>query len=98
MDEKTEINQAERFWKSFRRTFDREAYRLFLISHDENYFTAVLMFSVKDHSLTSIKKKVICEIDGSKRTIKSVSFTDTPEEITVSKAISLIRKGMGDKA
>ena len=71
MDEKTEINQAERFWKSFRRTFDREAYRLFLISHDENYFTAVLMFSVKDYSLTSIKKKILCEFDDSKRTIKS---------------------------
>ena len=96
MDEKTETNKTERFWKSFRRTFDREAYRLFLISHDENYFTAVLMFSIKDHSLTSIKKKILCEFDDSKRTIKSISFIGAPEEITVSKAISLIRNGMGD--
>ena len=99
MDEKTDKNEAERFWNSFRRGYiGGESYKLFLISHDERYFNAVLMFSAKDHSLTSIKKKVICEIDGSKRTIKSVSFTDTPEEITGSKAISLIRKGMGDKA
>lgn len=97
MDEKTDITQAERFWNSIHRGYiGGESYKLFIISHAETYFNAVLMFSVKDHSLTSIKKKVFCEIDVLKRTLKSVSLIGTPEEITVSKAISLIRNGMGD--
>lgn len=97
MDEKTDTAQAERFWNSIHRGYiGGESYKLFIISHDETNFNAVLMFSVKDHSLTSIKEKVRCDIDCSKRSIKSVSFVVTPEEITVSKAISLIRKGMGD--
>lgn len=99
MDEKTDTAQAERFWNSIHRGYiGGESYKLFIISHDETYFNAVLMFSVKDHSLTSIKEKVRCDIDCSKRSLKSVSFVVTPEEITVSKAISLIRKGMGDMA
>ena len=99
MDEKTDTAQAERFWNSIHRGYiGGESYKLFIISHDETYFNAVLMFSVKDHSLTSIKEKIRCDIDCSKRSLKSVSFVVTPEEITVSKAISLIRKGMGDMA
>lgn len=99
MDEKTDITQAERFWNSIHRGYiGGESYKLFIISHDETYFNAVLMFSVKDHSLTSIKEKVRCDIDCSKKLIKSVSFVVTPEEITVSRAISLIRKGKGDMA
>jgi Holliday junction resolvasome RuvABC ATP-dependent DNA helicase subunit len=99
MDEKTDITQAERFWNSIHRGYiGGESYKLFIISHDETYFNAVLIFSVKDHSLTSIKEKVRCDIDCSKKLIKSVSFVVTPEEITVSRAISLIRKGKGDMA
>ena len=99
MDEKTDITQAERFWNSLHRGYiGGESYKLFIISHDETYFNAVLMFSVKDHSLTSIKEKVRCDIDYSKRSLKNVSFVVTPEEITVSRAISLIRKGKGDMA
>ena len=63
MDEKTDITQAERFWNSLHRGYiGGESYKLFIISHDETYFNAVLMFSVKDHSLTSIKDKVRCDI------------------------------------
>ena len=55
MDEKTDTAQAERFWNSIHRGYiGGESYKLFIISHDETYFNAVLMFSVKDHRLICV--------------------------------------------
>lgn len=63
-----------RFWRKADSTYiGGKIYRLFILERDDTAFDALLMFSVSDHSLSSIKKRVINELDETGKTIKSMS-------------------------
>ena len=90
--EEADEAKLTRFWRKADSTYiGGKIYRLFILERDDTAFDALLMFSVSDHSLSSIKKRVINEFDETGETIKSISFSKTPEEITVTEAISLVR-------
>lgn len=89
-----EMNEAQliRFWhRADGDCFVGKTYTLFILNRDETTIDTLLMFSIKDHSLTSIKKRVINDFDETGETIKSISFLKTPQEITVAEAVSLLR-------
>ena len=90
--EETDEAKLMRFWRKADSSYiGGKIYKLFILERDDTAFDALLMFSVSDHSLASIKKRVINELDETGKTIKSISFSKTPEEITVTEAISLVR-------
>lgn len=90
--EETDEAKLIRFWRRADGiSFVGKTYLLFIINRDETTIDAILMFSVKDYTLSSIKKRVINDFDETGETIKSISFTKTPEEITVTEATSLLR-------
>ena len=81
-----------RFWRKADSSYvGGQIFRVIILDRDETTIDAILMFSVSDYSLSSIKKRVISEFDETGETIKSINFSKTPEEITVTEAISLIR-------
>ena len=89
-----EMNEAKliRFWhRADGDCFVGKTYTLFILNRDETTIDALLMFSVKDYSISSIKKRVINDFDETGETIKSISFLKTPQEITVAEAVSLLR-------
>jgi len=67
-------------------------YKLFVYDNDETAFYAVLMFSIKENSLSSVKKSILNEIKLEKRI--NVSFSGEPEEISVGIAVYLTHKGL----
>ena len=69
-------------------------YKLLVYNHDETAFEAVIAFSVKENSLSSIKKIILNEVNTYQTGIKIVSFSGVSEEITVEKAISLTLMGL----
>lgn len=69
-------------------------YKLLVYNHDETAFEAVIAFSVKENSLSSIKKIILNEVNTYQTGIKIVSFSGVSEEITVEKAISLTLTGL----
>lgn len=82
-----------RFWNKADKTFlGGKTYKLFILNRDETTIDAVLMFSIKDYSLSLIKKRVINEFDEVGETIKSISFSNTPEEISVEQTVSYLHK------
>lgn len=90
--EETDEARLIRFWRrADGDCFVGKTYSLFIINRDDTTIDAILMFSVKDYTLSSIKKRVINDFDETGETIKSISFTKTPEEITVTEATSLLR-------
>ena len=81
-----------RFWRKADSSYvGGQIFRVIILDRDETTIDAILMFSVSDYSLSSIKKRVISEFDETGETIKSINFSKTPEEITVTEAISLVR-------
>ena len=89
-----EMNEAKliRFWhRADGDCFVGKTYTLFILNRDETTIDALLMFSVKDYSISSIKKRVINDFDETGETIKSIIFLKTPQEITVAEAVSLLR-------
>ncbi len=90
--DETDEARLIRFWRrADGDCFVGKTYSLFIINRDDTTIDAILMFSVKDYTLSSIKKRVINDFDETGETIKSISFTKTPEEITVTEATSLLR-------
>ena len=92
IDEKTQ----KRVWEDISTGFhdDKTIYKMFVYKNDETMFYAVLAFSVKENSLSSIKKSVINEIKKNHTCINDVRFSGVLEEITVEKAISLTLMGL----
>ena len=92
LDERTQ----KRIWEDISTGFrnDKTLYKMFVYKYDETVFYAVLAFSVKENSLSSIKKSVIDEINKNHTCINDVSFSGALEEITVEKAISLTVMGL----
>ena len=90
--EETDEAKLMRFWRKADSSYvGGQIFRVIILDRDETTIDAILMFSVSDYSLSSIKKRVISEFDETGETIKSINFSKTPEEITVTEAISLIR-------
>ena len=90
--EETDEAKLMRFWRKADSSYvGGQIFRVIILDRDETTIDAILMFSVSDYSLSSIKKRVISEFDETGETIKSLNFSKTPEEITVTEAISLIR-------
>ena len=58
-------------------------YKLFVYDNDETAFYAVLMFSIKENSLSSVKKSILNEIKLKLEKRINVSFSSEPEEISV---------------
>ena len=58
-------------------------YKLFVYDNDETVFYAVLMFSIKENSLSSVKKSILNEIKLKLEKRINVSFSSEPEEISV---------------
>lgn len=69
-------------------------YKMFVYDHDETSFDAVLMFSVKENALSSVKESLLNEIGLKHEKKMNVSFSDDPEEITVEDAVELTHKGL----
>ena len=89
--EETDEAKLMRFWRKADSSYvGGQIFRVIILDRDETTIDAILMFSVSDYSLSSIKKRVISEFDETGETIKSINFSKTPEEITVTEAISLI--------
>ena len=74
--------------------FGKARYKLFVFDHDETSFDAVMMFSVKENSLSSAQKSVLDEIELKHDNGIHVSFSGEAEEITVEDAVCLTHKGM----
>lgn len=87
-----EETKLKRFWNRAERDYlGGNSYKLFIFYRDETTFSAVLMFSVKVYTLSTIKKQVINEFDETGEIIQSISFLKSPKEITASETISLLR-------
>ena len=69
-------------------------YKLFVYDNDETVFYAVLMFSIKENSLSSVKKSILNEIELKLEKRINVSFSGEPEEISVGIAVNLTHKGL----
>ena len=69
-------------------------YKLFVYDNDETAFYAVLIFSIKENSLSSVKKSILNEIKLKLEKRINVSFSGEPEEISVGIAVYLTHKGL----
>lgn len=88
--------EQKRIWEdiSIDSRFGKARYKLFVYDHDETSFDAVLMFSVKENSLSSAQDSVLNEIELKHEKGINVSFSEEAEEITVEDAVSLTHKGL----
>ena len=88
--------EQKRIWEdiSLDIHFGKTRYKLFVYGHDETTFDAVLMFSVKENSLSSVQESLLNEIDLKHENKMNVSFSGNLEEITVEDAICLTHKGL----
>ena len=58
--EEADEAKLTRFWRKADSSYiGGKIYKLFILERDDTAFDALLMFSVSDHSLASIKKRVI---------------------------------------
>lgn len=88
--------EQKRIWEDISTDirFGKARYKLFVYHHDETSFDAVLMFSVKENSLSSAQESVLDEIEMKHENGIHVSFSGDPEEITVEDAVFLTHKGL----
>ena len=74
--------------------FGETQYKLFVYHHDESSFESVLMFSIKENTLSSVKESLLAEIELKHKKGIYVSFSGDPEEITAEDAVYLTHKGV----
>ena len=88
--------EQKRIWEdiSIDIRFGETQYKLFVYHHDESSFDSVMMFSIQDNSLSSVKESLINEIELKHKKRIHVSFSGDPEEITAEDAVSLTHKGI----
>lgn len=88
--------EQKRIWEdiSIDIRFGKARYKLFVYDNDETSFDAVLMFSVKETSLSSAQKSILDEIELKHESKVNVSFSGEAEEITVEEAVELTHKGL----
>ena len=94
--EELDEREQKRIWEdiSIDIRCGKARYKLFVFDRDETSFDAVLMFSVKEDSLSSAQKSVLNEIELKHENKMNVSLSGDAEEITVEEAVRLTHKGM----
>ena len=91
--EETDEAKLMRFWRKADSSYvGGQIFRVIILDRDETTIDAILMFSVSDYSLSSIKKRVISEFDETGETIKSINFSKTPEEIIIKQSSRLVKE------
>ena len=88
--------EQKRIWEdiSIDIRFGETQYKLFVYHHDESSFDSVMMFSIQENSLSSVKESLLNEIELKHKKRIHVSFSGDPEEITAEDAVSLTHKGI----
>ena len=88
--------EQKRIWEdiSIDIRFGETQYKLFVYHHDESSFDSVMMFSIQDNSLSSVKESLLNEIELKHKKRIHVSFSGDPEEITAEDAVYLTHKGV----
>ncbi|MBR3149792.1 MAG: AAA family ATPase [Eubacterium sp.] len=96
LEEEKDEKRLKRLWEDINNDYEygEHAMKLYIYENKDQVFSALLAFSMKDNTLSSVKKYILNDLVSSHELIKSVSFVGTPEEITVEKAIGLVYKGM----
>ena len=96
LEEEKDEKRLKRLWEDINNDYEygEHAMKLYIYENKDQVFSALLAFSMKDNTLSSVKKYILNNLVSSHELIKSVSFVGTPEEITVEKAIGLVYKGM----
>lgn len=94
--EEKDEKRLKRLWEDINNNYEygEHAMKLYIYENKDQVFSALLAFSMKDSTLSSVKKYILNDLVSSHELIKSVSFVGTPEELTVEKAIGFVYKGM----
>ena len=70
--EETDEAKLMRFWRKADSSYvGGQIFRVIILDRDETTIDAILMFSVSDYSLSSIKKRVISEFDETGETMEN---------------------------
>ena len=88
--------EQKRIWEdlSIDIHFGETQYKLLVYHQDETTFDAVLLFSIKENSLSAAQKSFLNEIESKHEKDILISFSGEPEEITVENAVTLTHKGL----